>query len=259
MKNFFLFCIFLLLFGCKSVFIQIPDNFVYKEIKTSKFTLASWQKITDPKASFRIYIEGDGHAFYANGLPTNDPTPHSNLLRDISFNDPAPNVIYLARPCQYVMNQSCDMKYWTTARFSQDVVDAEYIAVKNITNSYNINKNKNKEITLIGFSGGAQIVGLITVQHPELNIKKVITIAGNLGHKIWSDYLHLNPLIDSLDLADYIDTFLKIDQIHFVGQKDKIILPKITQQIVPPNKIIIIKKASHNKGWKDIYPLIYQE
>lgn len=62
----------LLLTGCAAV--KVPPEFVYREIQTRDFTLATWQKITDPDGVYKIYIEGDGHAFNARGRATNDPT-----------------------------------------------------------------------------------------------------------------------------------------------------------------------------------------
>ena len=53
--------LFLILGGCRSV--VVPPDYVYKEIPTRDFTLASWQKITDPASGYKIYIEGDGLCF----------------------------------------------------------------------------------------------------------------------------------------------------------------------------------------------------
>lgn len=114
-------------------------------------------------------------------------------------------------------------------------------------------------MTLIGFSGGAQIAGLLSIKYPDLKIKKVITIAGNLDHKSWTDYHNLPPLDGSLNLADYKEKFGAIEQIHYVGEKDKVIPLNLTQKFVSKNKILIIKNATHNQGWEKAYPLIYQQ
>lgn len=154
MKKILAFCV-LIISGCQSI--QPPKEFVYKEINTHQFKLASWQKITDNNADYRIYIEGDGYAFNANGQPSRNPTPHGELVRELSFNDTALNVIYLARPCQFVKENACRVEYWTTKRFAPEVIEAEYEAIKKIVG--------NKNITLIGFSGGAQIAGLLAVKY----------------------------------------------------------------------------------------------
>lgn len=90
----------LFLTGCTTI--KIPADFVYKEVETRDFTLASWQKVTNPAAPYKIYIEGDGYAFNARGKVTQDPTPRGTLVRELAFGDDSPNVIYLARPCQYI-------------------------------------------------------------------------------------------------------------------------------------------------------------
>ena len=130
MKKIFVFCFLIILFGCQSI--QPPKEFVYNEINTSQFKLATWQKITDVNADYRIYIEGDGYAFNTHGQPSQNPTPHGELVRELSFNDVAPNVIYLARPCQFVKDNACRVEYWTTKRFAPEVVEAEYEAIKKI-------------------------------------------------------------------------------------------------------------------------------
>ena len=120
----------LFLTGCTTI--KVPANFVYKEVETRDFTLASWQKVTNPAAPYKIYIEGDGYAFNARGKATQDPTPRGTLVRELAFGDDSPNVIYLARPCQYIKSPICSKRHWTTARFAPEVINAEYEAIKNI-------------------------------------------------------------------------------------------------------------------------------
>ena len=120
----------LFLTGCTTI--KAPADFVYKEIETQNFTLASWQKVTNPAAPYKIYIEGDGYAFNTRGKATQDPTPRGTLVRELAFGDDSPNIIYLARPCQYVKSPICSKRHWTTARFAPEVINAEYEAIKNI-------------------------------------------------------------------------------------------------------------------------------
>lgn len=112
--------------------IKVPAEFVYKEVETRNFTLASRQKVTNPAAPYKIYIEGDGYAFNAHVRATQNPTPRGTLVREPAFGDDSPNVIYLARPCQYVKSPICSKRHWTTARFAPEVINAEYEAIKNI-------------------------------------------------------------------------------------------------------------------------------
>ena len=194
--------IFLFLCGCASI--DIPSSFEYKEIKTRSFSIASWQKITSPNSVYKIYIEGDGYAFNARGKATQDPTPHSNLVKELAFGDNSPNVIYLARPCQYIKSPICSQRHWTTARFAPEIINAEYEAIKSTVGD--------NPVILIGFSGGAQVAGLIATAKPGLNVKKIITIAGNLDHLAWTQYHKLPPLSESMNLESYRNQFAKIPQ-----------------------------------------------
>lgn len=86
-------------------------------------------------------------------------------MRELAFEDDSPNVVYLARPCQYIKSPICSKRHWTTARFAPEVINAEYAAVKQIADG--------NPVILIGFSGGAQVAGLIASAKPGLNVKKL--------------------------------------------------------------------------------------
>lgn len=240
----------LLLNGCSAII--IPNDFVYKEIKTDTFNLASWQKITNPSAEYKIYIEGDGYAYNRYGRATQDPTPKTTLVRELAFRDKNANVIYLARPCQYIKSPICSQRHWTTARFAPEVLNAEYQAIMQVAG--------NSPVTLVGFSGGAQIVGLVSTAKQGINVKQVITIAGNLDHYAWVEYHDLSPLTESLNLADYYDEFIKIPQIHYVGENDEVVPPCLIREFIK-NKapIVVVSGASHNTGWNSVFDDIISE
>ena len=130
--------IFLLLgvcfFSCAKN-IAIPNEFNYKEVSAGTYTLASWQKISNDKSPIHIYIEGDGNSFNRYGYPTNDPTPNGTFLREIAFNDPNENVVYLARPGQFVKDQNKNQIDWTTGRFSEKIVDSVSLAIEELSDT----------------------------------------------------------------------------------------------------------------------------
>lgn len=240
----------LFLTGCSTI--KAPVDFVYKEIETRDFTIATWQKVTNPAVPYKIYIEGDGYAFNAHGRATQDPTPHGTLVRELAFGDKNPNVIYLARPCQYVKSPICSKRHWTTARFAPEIINAEYEAIKQIVGD--------KPIILIGFSGGAQVAGLIATAKTGLNVKKVITIAGNLDHLAWTQYHNLPPLNESMNLESYHNQFAKIPQIHYVGSNDEVMPPILVREFIKNDNLIIeVDGASHNEGWENIYNKVWSE
>lgn len=241
---------YLILCGCTSL--QIPPEFVYKEVNTARFKIASYQKITAPDAPFKIYIEGDGYAFNSSGRVSRNPTPRGTLLREIAFGDDHANVVYLGRPCQYVEDNSCKPEYWSTARFSPEVVRSEYEAVKAIAG--------NNRLTLTGFSGGAQVIGLMAVKYPDLQIEKLVTIAGNLDVKAWIAAHNLPPLNLSEDLSDYRTQYGEFPQVHYVGSDDGNILPQITADfILDKDSLVLVEGADHNHGWEKAFPAIRRE
>jgi len=243
MNKVFLF-LFFILCGCQHI--VVPDSFAYKEIQAGAYKLASWQKITDTKSPVRIYVEGDGNAFNHAGQPTSNPTPKGTFLREIVFNDPNPNVVYLARPCQYVEDIRCSQKDWTTGRFSQEIVNSAAQAVKEIS--------KKQPIVLIGYSGGALLSGLIIKQNSNLPVQKWITIAGVLNHKKWTEKLNLPALKDSVDL----EKLPTVPQVHFAGLKDRVVPFSLTEKLVPAKDLIIIPNATHGRGYEAYYSVIYQ-
>ena len=236
--------------GCTAI--KAPTDFVYKEIPTRDFTLASWQKITEPSGTYKIYIEGDGYAFNAHGRATQDPTPKGILMRELAFGDDSPNVVYLARPCQYIKSPICSKRHWTTARFAPEVINAEYEAIKNIAGD--------NPVILIGFSGGAQVAGLIASAKLGLNVKKVITIAGNLDHLAWTQYHNLPPLNESMNLKSYHKQFARIPQIYYVGSNDEVVPPLLVRDFVGKDtRVFEVRGATHNSGWEEIYSQIRNE
>ena len=245
-----LIAIIVFLAGCTSV--SAPSNYVYKVVKTRDFTIATWQKITEPSGIYKIYIEGDGYAFDRHGQPTQDPTPKGKLVRELAFGDNNPNVIYLARPCQYVKSPICSQRHWTSARFAPEIINAEYKTIKQIAG--------NHPLILIGFSGGAQIAGLVATAKPGLNVKKIITIAGNLDHLSWTQYHNLPPLNESMDLESYRKQFAEVPQIHYVGNNDKVMPPVLVRKFVGNDDLVVeVNGANHNEGWESIYNKVWSE
>ena len=150
------------------------------------------------------------------------------------------------------MSDICAQRHWTTARFAPEVINAEYQAIKEIVG--------NNDVILIGFSGGAQVAGLISSAKQGLNVKKIITIAGNLDHQSWTEYHNLLPLNESMNLNDYYTNFIKIPQIHYAGENDKVIPPHLIQQFIKKRvPVIVVKNADHNNGWDKIITDIIKE
>jgi len=210
------------------------DDFEYKPVTTQQHTIATWQKITDNKSPIHIYVEGDGHAYFANGTPGPDPTPHDIFMRDLTMRDNSQNVVYIARPCQFIMDNKCYFHDWTDARFSQNNIDSLANTIRKIANG--------RSIILIGYSGGALMTGLVIKQNPDIRVKKWITIAGLLNHHDWTEYFNDSPLDKSLDL----DALPNVPQIHYVGTDDNVVPITLSKKWIPEEKLRIINDATHS-------------
>lgn len=222
-----------LLSGCVSGW-RASDDFLYVPIKVGDFEIVTWQKITNSDSAVHIYIEGDGRAFDGYGIPTNDPTPVGTLVRDLAMSDAAENVVYVARPCQFIISDKCTQSDWTDGRFSERIIDSMAAVIKTVS--------KGREIILIGYSGGAMVSGLIIAEEPELDVRKWITIAGVLNHNIWTNYFGDNPLSASMTL----DKLPSVHQLHYVAENDEIVPLWMTQFMADEEDIIIVPGATHN-------------
>ena len=219
--------------GCVGT--RLDDNMtVFKPKNHDLYSVATIQKITNTTDPIHVYIEGDGRPFNAHGRITGDPTPHSRFMRDMANADKSPNVLYIARPCQFVMDKKCDSTDWTDGRFSSAMVDSMATAIKTIVET--------RPVILIGYSGGAMISGLIIQNHKDIDAKQWITIAGVLNHADWTEYFNDAPLTQSLNL----NTLPRVSQVHYVAQNDKTVPYSLSKKWIGKNKMVTIPNADHN-------------
>lgn len=233
------------------------NGFKQRYVKTSKFNLATYQKILKPGQDIHIYIEGDGYAWITRSMLSKDPSPRSSTVMRLATLDPHPNVVYLARPCQFSpqdLKTVCDPQYWSLGRYSATVVQAINNAITQIKNTH-----KAKKVHLIGFSGGGTLAVLAASQRKEKDIASIRTIAGNLDLRTMDKIHRTTPLSQSLDPMGIAYSIRNIPQIHFSGAKDKIVPTVVTQNFVKaaqldPKKLIIVKDADHQKNWHKHWP-----
>lgn len=219
--------------ACTSMMVG-PYAFTYIPIQTKNFEIATWQHLTNASDPVHIYIEGDGYAFDKHGHPTRNPTPRSHLVRNMAARDNATNVVYMARPCQYIKSENCDVSDWTNGRFSKDVLASMYDAVKIIA--------KNRPIIFVGYSGGAMISGLLIQTYPDLNVQKWITVAGVLNHDDWTEYFGDDALNKSLNM----NKLPHIPQLHYIADGDTVVPNQLSRQWAKQSDIIVIDDADHD-------------
>lgn len=205
-----------------------------------------------------IYIEGDGLAWISRHKPSLDPTPINPSGLKLALADSKNQVAYLARPCQFVRNERCKVRIWTSARFSSEVIEAMDIAVSQLKAQYGV-----KTLQLVGYSGGGAVAALLAARRSD--VTALVTVAGNLDHKAWTALQQISPLNDSLNAADAWHDLVKIPQIHFVGGRDSVMPIEVAQayQRRFPQKsspvIEVIEEADHQCCWVENWPVLLEQ
>lgn len=268
-KSFFFSLVYavLLLTGCTSLLITqnaLSDakmeqrGFIRKNLKGPLFSLCSYVRFGDGASPVHVYIEGDGKAFLSRTRISPNPTPTSSLVRDLACLDPAMNVIYLARPCQYTAkkdNPGWDRNYWTTKRFAPEVVSEMNNALSFLKEDYGFS-----ELHLFGYSGGAAIAVLIAAERKD--VIKLITIAGNLDHDAVNRFNKVPLLSGSLNPVDHASMISHIPQFHFIGENDEIIPHaaidhfSVASDPTAEIQVISVPGCTHHKGWQSQWPTL---
>ncbi len=218
-----------------------PSGFVDKKIETEYLTFSVWEKEGIEKGKpLRIYIEGDGN-----------PNPSDKIALYYAQQDPTPNVIYMGRPCQWSADKICKSKpeIYKEQRFHPEIIrEIEEVVL------YLKNKYKAPEIELIGYDGGATIALDLATQ---MNVKRVITIAGILDTNAYTRQNDVPEMPDAQNPADRLATLADIPQIHYVGGNDEITPRRSAERFVAKMqdprsaKVRSVKGVGHT-DWKGV-------
>lgn len=228
---------------------ELIDNY----IETDNFKIFTKHRITS-SGTINIYIEGDGNAWETKYKLSKDPTPKNPESLYFAKSDTNNNVVYIARPCQYLNSEDlgrCKSKYWSTARYSEEVIESINKVISFYTEKY-----KSTGINVIGFSGGGTIASLLPFYRND--IKSITTVSANLDHKALRFKTNTTPLYKSLNPQDFTKKYPKIPQHHIVGEKDKLIDESIifAFSLYQPHpeciKISTVSNQGHSR-WQDIW------
>ena len=224
-------------------------------VRTGPFVLTAYSRIMAPGKPVVFYIEGDGYAFVTPTRVSGDPTPREPVVLQLAAQDPSPNVVYLARPCQYTpeaMNPACKEFYWTDGRFSEEVVSATAQAI-----TFFSKKADASEIELVGYSGGAAVAVLVAARRTD--VLRLRTIAGNLDPGLVNSNHGILPLEGSLDPLDAASKIASIPQLHFIGGDDDVIPFEVLGTFSarlgrsPCFHFKTLPDATHAKGWTEAW------
>ena len=197
-----------------------------------------------------IYLDGDGTPVSGSGRIALDPTSRDRLTLDLMAVDPAAGVL-VGRPCYHGTSRACDTAMWTTARYSDAVVDPIVEAVDDITRTY-----PHSPIVLVGYSGGGTLAMLAA---PRLRrIDAVVTIAGNLDTAAWTRYHGYGPLTQSRNPAAEPPLSPAIRQLHLFGADDTnvpVAVARATLERQPPAAldVEVVAGYDHRCCWPQIW------
>ncbi len=232
-------------------------SFMYERpIPANSFMLTAWERVRKPGQEATLYIEGDGLAWLGRRTPSLDPTPVNPVALHLASRDNDPNVIYLARPCQYSKMTdpgACGLKYWTSKRFSPEIIDSIDTAIDNIKKKYQITG-----FNLVGYSGGGSVAVLIAAHRKD--ILSLRTVAGNLDIDLFTDIHGVSKMKGSLNPRDVAAAVAHIPQHHFVGSWDEVISPAIYASFVAAAgdrsciRSTVVEEADHEAGWVNKWP-----
>ncbi|PXW86104.1 lipase (class 3) [Nitrosomonas sp. Nm84] len=232
----------------------VLHGFMNQRLNSKQFILNSY--INKPFCvdnKIHIYIPDDGTPWSSRNDISLDPNSRYSLLLDLMAIDNTSSQ-YLGRPCYlgYHQAEGCHPLYWTYWRYSKDVVDSMSFALRQQLDDY-----PNCKVTLIGYSGGGTLAMLIAPQ--LLNVKAVITIAGNIDIDAWSELHSYSPLEGSLNPAVLPPLPSYIKQLHLMGSADTNIPPSIVKDALqrqPEPQILHFENFTHECCWRKIWPSI---
>ena len=221
-------------------------NLVQQKIATDDFLLTTYQRFdaTSDNKQMVVYIEGDGMAWISRDQLSSNPTPVQPVALKLASIDTNINVLYVARPCQYLWPQKmnrCSSKYWSNKRGSEEVISSINQAISIVKQKQNISS-----IRLIGYSGGGGIAALIADRRAD--VSEFVSVSGNLNYKLFTQTHNLSPMNGSIDPITVANQIGSIPQIHYVGADDKIIPKQIALSF--SDKVKVISDVSHD-NWPD--------
>lgn len=242
--------------------IAATRGWVSRTIATPNLDIATWAPRTFvPGQPLAIYVEGDGLAFLSANRVSDDPTPNKPLALQLAVRDPRPNVVYIARPCQFVTGRSlrnCNHSYWTFARYSEAAVSATEAVVQRFKQ-----ESGASSILLYGYSGGGAIAALVAARRND--VVRLTTVAAVLDHETWTRLDGMSPLVTSLNPPDFHSSLEGIRQVHYVGADDDVVPPSVARayqarfpaEAKPP--VVVVPNADHVCCWVDWWPSLLKK
>jgi pimeloyl-ACP methyl ester carboxylesterase len=199
-----------------------------------------------------VYLEGDGPDWLSPYHPPPDPTPRRPVALQLAEADPAEQVIYLGRPCQYLSATAlanCSPDYWLARRFAPEVIAAYDELVTALRRQHAA-----ANVVLIGYSGGGVIAALLAARRAD--IAALVTIAAPLALTEWLSSNGFTPLTGSLDPSASSPITRWPKGIHLAGGRDEVVRPRVVEAFARQTggRFRLLQGADHDCCWRTHWP-----
>ncbi len=242
--------------------LAMPVFMLPRDIKTQDFTLRAFERASNQGSDVTIYIEGEGDDWSAHRTEAQNPTPRDPIALHLAARDQSANVVYLARPCQYITldaGGSCHTsKYWNEGRYAPEVVASINEAIDNIKSRYSF-----KDINLVGYEGGGAIAVLVAAR--RYDVASIRTVATALDHKKRTELYNRIELTDSLNPIDVAQEVARIPQHHFLPKWDRFGTDELYKDFYHASgdsgclRASVIKDTDVDEGWAKRWPSLLAE
>jgi len=232
-------------------------GFARQTLRAGSFDLLSYARLAPGAEELAVYIESDGRAWINRTTRSSDPTPIEPLVLRLAASDRAAgSVAYLGRACQFLEPDAlrrCSDRYWTSARFAEEVVASADAAISALKTQARAQK-----IRLVGYSGGGTLAMLVAARRSD--VAEIVTVVAPLDHAAWTRALEVSPLAGSLNPASYLAPLSRIRQRHFVGGRDTVVPPALAQNFVrrlaagADARVLPVDGYSHTCCWDEDWP-----
>lgn len=222
------------------------------DVDAGGFRLLALARNSAPTETLTIYFEGDGATWATPYHPPRDPTPIKPIALALAVRDPAPAVVYLGRPCQYLDEASlarCDAAYWMGSRFAPEVIAAYDQALDRIKTERGAQR-----LRLIGHSGGGVIAALLAQRRSD--VAALITVAAPLALTEWTRHHGVTPLTASVDPLGQASRLS--GAVHWTGGHDRNVPPALIARFVLAGggRMMTVENFDHECCWAQEWPAL---
>lgn len=233
-----------------------PAFMVERRLETGGMDFQLWERMHESYAPANVYIEGDGQSIYLNRSTSEDPTPDNPVALHLASRDNADNLVYISRPCMFRESpdlEECSDKFWSTRRFSPEVLAAYNEALDEIKLRYDVT-----EFNLIGYDGGANIAAAIAASRKD--IASFRSVAGDLNPDMVLARTEQDIDADSIRANVIAPSLAGVPQHHFIGVGDEVTPASVYhsyRQAMGESECVrytVVQDADHERGWVEKWP-----